>query len=88
MVEHMRLQAHLTHESEMAIRQLHASVNAERSKAGLEPVSISTMVNDVITRIDEMQTINLCGVFLLNRRDAAPLPLEPLKRDVHGGVHG
>lgn len=80
----MRLQAHLTHESEIAVRQLLASVNVERSKAGLEPVTISTLINDVISRIDEMQTLNLCGVFLLNRKDAAPLPLEPLKRDFKG----
>ena len=76
-----RLQAHLTYESEMALRQLLASVNASRTKAGMEPVTVSALVNDMIARIDEMQTLNLCGVFLLNRRDAEPLPLEPLKRD-------
>ena len=77
----LRLQAHLTYENEIALRQLLTSVNASRAKAGLETVTISALVNDMIARIDEMQTLNLCGVFLLNRRDAEPLPLEPLKRD-------
>lgn len=80
-----RLQAHLTGENETALRQLLASVNASRAKAGMEAVTVSALVNDMIARIDEMQTLNLCGVFLLNRRDAEPLPLEPLKRDFHGG---
>ena len=75
----MRLQAHLTSESEIAVRQLLASVNDARAKLGLEPVTISALINDVITRIDEIQTLNLCGVFLLNRRDAVPVPLDQLK---------
>lgn len=65
----------------MAVRQLLASVNAERAKTGLEPATISNLVNEVISRIDQMPSLNLCGVYLTNRQDAAPLPLEPLKRD-------
>jgi hypothetical protein len=82
-----RLQAHLTYESEMALRQLLASVNVARAKAGMEPVTISLLVNEMISRVDEMQTVNLCGVFLMDRRADEPLPLEPIKRDFHGGGH-
>lgn len=81
MVKHMRLQAHLTHENEVAVQQLLASVNAERAKAGLVPATISNLVNEVISRIDQMPSLNICGVYLTNRQDAAPLPVEPLKRD-------
>lgn len=81
MVEHMRLQAYLTPENEVAVQQLLASVNAERAKAGLEPATISSLVNEIISRIDQMSSLNICGVYLMNRQDAAPLPVEPLKRD-------
>lgn len=81
MVKNMRLQAYLTPENEYAVQQLLASVNVERSKAGLEPVTISNLVNEVISRIDQMTSLNICGVYLLNRQNATPLPVEPLKRD-------
>lgn len=66
----MRLQAHLTPEHTAAVNQLLAEVNAARQAAGMEPVKISALVHDIINRIDEMKTVNLCGVFLLNRQPA------------------
>lgn len=77
----MRLQAYLTPENEVAVQQLLASVNAEREKAGLEPATISKLINEIISRIDQMQSLNICDVYLMNRQNAAPLPVEPLTRD-------
>lgn len=68
----MRLQAHLTPENTDLVNQLLADVNAERSKLGLEPVKISHLVHEILNRVGEMRAINLCGVFLLNRREAVP----------------
>jgi len=69
----MRLQAHLTNENTDAIMHLLADVNAAREAAGLEPVSLQFLTNNIIDRIAQMPTVQLCDVYVTrtSRRKAA-----------------
>lgn len=68
----MRINCWITPENRQALSHLITAVNIERAHSGLDEVSQAHVLNDIIARVAEMRTVNLCGVFLLNRRETFP----------------
>lgn len=69
----MRINCWITPENRLSLSQLITAVNIQRAAAGLPETSQAHVLNDVIARVAEMSTVNLCGTFLVknSREDCA-----------------
>lgn len=63
----MRINCWITPENRKGLSNLITAVNIKRAEAGLDEVSQAHVLNDVIARVVEMSTVNLCGTFLIKR---------------------
>lgn len=61
----MRVNCWITPDNRKHLSNMITAVNCERAAKGLEEVSQAHVLNDIIERVAQMSTVNLCGVFLL-----------------------
>ncbi len=61
----MRINCWITPENRISLSHLITAVNIKRQEMGLDEVSQAHVVNDIIQRVAEMSTVNLCGTFLI-----------------------
>ena len=66
----MRINCSITPDHRRALSQMITAVNAKRAEQGLEPVTQSQIVNEIIGRAAERDTINLCGIYLIKSQYA------------------
>lgn len=60
----MRINCSITPENRGQMTQLIQAVNTQRAMLGLPPVNQAAVIQEMIHRISEMSTVNLCGVFV------------------------
>lgn len=66
----MRINCWISPENRKSLSYLITAVNIKRVETGLNEVSQAHVLNEIIQRAAEMNTINLCGVFLVKQSRA------------------
>lgn len=66
----MRINCWISPENRKSLSHLITAVNIKHVETGLNEVSQVHVLNEIIQRAAEMNTINLCGVFLVKQSQA------------------